>query len=160
MRRLFILAVFFWPFSAFGDVDASIVQKIVLTELYVTRLPTTSPFCLAILPSATNSPTGADPSPELLAFLSQHGMHPKRASTCYKALKGNVISIELIPEEHDRVSARVAFADVTIPPGEDLGTLRRRGVYHFTKSSDGAWKAQSYTAEIVEEDPKSRAGRP
>jgi hypothetical protein len=82
-------------------------------------------------------------------------MRAKGASTCYKAVKGNVISIELISEDGGRLLARVAFATVTIPSGEDLGVLRRRGVYQFTKDTNGQWLIKSYTAEIAESAPNS-----
>ena len=127
-----------------------VVQKIVATELSALNMPLNSPFCLAMLPSVNTSTTGADPSPQLLAFLSRKGMRAKRASTCYKAVKGNVISIELVSEDGGRLLAKVAFADVTIPPGEDLGVLRRRGVYQFAKDTNGEWMIKSYTAEIAE----------
>ena len=107
------------------------------TELSALKMPENSPFCLAILPSANSSPTGADPSPQVLAFLSRKGMRAKGASTCYKAVKGNVISIELASEDGGRLLAKVAFANVTIPPGEDFRVLRRRGVYQFTKDTNG-----------------------
>jgi len=55
------------------------------------------------------SATGADPSPQVLAFLSRKGMRVKGASTCYKAVKGNVISIELVSEDGSRLSAKVAL---------------------------------------------------
>jgi hypothetical protein len=148
MTRLLILCLLFWPFSGSGEFDARVIHKIVATELLALKMPLTSPFCLAILPSPDNSETGADPSPDLLAFLSGRGMRPKKASTCYKAVKGNVISIELLPKDGGLLLARVAFADVAIPPGEDLGLLRRRGVYRFMKSAKGEWVIQSYSAEI------------
>jgi|SRR5208337_1506887 len=154
MTRLLILAVLFWAFPAFGEVDGTVIEKIVTTEFSALKMPVTSPFCLALLPSANTSATGADPSPQLLAFLSRKGMRAKKASTCYKAVKGNVISVELVSEDGGGLLVKVAFADVTIPPGEDLGVLRRRGVYQFAKDAKNEWLIKSYTAEIAEPPPK------
>ena len=154
MRLVLVLCFFLWPFSAFSEVDATVIHKIVTMELSALKMPENSPFCLAILPSANASATGADPSPQVVAFLSRKGMRVKGASTCYKAVKGNVISIELVSEDGGRLLAKVAFANVTIPPGEDFGVLRRRGVYQFTKDTNGQWLIKSYTAEIAESAPK------
>jgi len=151
-----LLCPFLCPFFAFAQVDPTVVLKVVTTELSALKMPMNSPFCLEMLPSASTSPTGADPSPHLLAFLSRKGMRAKKASTCYKAVKGNVISIELISEDGQRLLAKVAFSDVTILPGEDLGVLRRRGIYEFTKDIHGEWMIRSYTAEIPE--PASKPG--
>ena len=159
MRCFLLLCLLFWPLQAFGEVDAALIHKIVMSELSALKMPLDSPFCLAILPSKNTSSTGADPSPHLLAFLSKRGMHPKKASVCYKALRGNVIAIDLAPEADGQLRAKVAFSDVTIPPGEDLGTLIRRGVYHFIKNRHGEWIIMSYTAEIPEPSTKPGAAR-
>jgi hypothetical protein len=84
-------------------------------------------------------------------------MHPKRASTCIKAVKGDVISIEVTPEADGRLSAKVTFGVFT---GEDLGVLRRSGVYQFTRGSTGEWVIQSYTTQISEEPAKLRVAPP
>ena len=101
-----------------------------------------------MLPARNTSETGADPSPQLLRFLARKGMHPRGASTCYKPLpKGNVISIEVVAESADGLSAKVAFTDVTITPEKDLGTVHRRGRYELRKSPKGGWAIQSYMGE-------------
>jgi hypothetical protein len=164
MRPALILCLFFFLFLrsplAFGEVQATVVLKIVTRELSELRMPVNSPFCLAILPAANTSTTAADPSPQLVAFLQRKGMHPKGASTCYKALKGNVISIELVSEDGGRLMVKVAFVDVTIPPGEDLAVVRRRGVYEFSKDIHGEWLIKSYTATIPEPASKPGAAGP
>ena len=111
------------------------------------RLPTKSPFCLAILPARNTSETGADPSPQLLRFLIGKGMRPQKASTCYEPLpKGNVISIETVAASADGVSVKVAFTDVTITSDKDLGAVHRHGIYELRKSRKGGWMIQSYKA--------------
>jgi len=160
MKRLLVFCLLLWPLGVFGEVDSKVIQKIAVTELTALRMPVSSRFCLALLPTTDNSTTAADPSAELLTFLSQEGMHPKRASTCYKALKGNVISVEKLSEDSGRLVLKVAFTDVTIPRGEDLGVLRRRGVYEFTKDARGEWMIKSYIAEIPDSGPKPKAAQP
>ncbi|MGA9641130.1 MAG: hypothetical protein WBQ72_07025 [Terriglobales bacterium] len=151
MNRLFniILTVVLLSSASFalGDVSPAAVHKIVLAEFAAMRLPTKSPFCLAILPARNTSETGADPSPQLLRFLIGKGMRPQKASTCYEPLpKGNVISIETVAASADGVSVKVAFTDVTITSDKDLGAVHRHGIYELRKSRKGGWMIQSYKA--------------
>jgi len=151
MKRLFIIfALVFLSLDTFAlaEVNPAAVHKIVLTELAAMKLPIKSPVCLAILPARNTSETGADPSPQLLKFLARKGMRPRGASTCSKPLpKGNVISIEVVAESADGLSAKVAFTDVTITPDKDLGAVHRRGLYALRKTSKGEWTIQSYKGE-------------
>ena len=151
MKRLVILCtciLMICSLFAVGEVDPSAIHKIVLAEFAAMRLPTRSPICLAILPARNTSETGADPSPQLLAFLAQKGMRPRRVSTCYKPLpKGNVIIIEPISESANRLSVKVTFGDTTITPDRGLGILHRRGVYELIKGEMGEWAIQSYAGE-------------
>lgn len=160
MKRLLVFCLLLWPLAVFGQIDSKVIHKIAITELTALKMPVSSPFCLALLPASNNSTTAADPSAELITFLSQEGMHPKKASTCYKALKGNVISVEKLAEDNDRLVLKVAFTDVTIPRGEDLGVLRRRGVYEFTKDVHSEWIIKSYIPEISESASKPKAAQP
>lgn len=152
MKRLFVVCISVLLSSsnlAFGQVNPAAVHTILLAELVAMRLPVNSPICLAILPARNISETGADPSPQLLRFLVRRGMRPRKASTCYNPPpKGNVISIELIAERADRLSAKVAFSDVTITPDRDLGVLHRRGAYELIRSAKGEWVIQSYASEL------------
>jgi hypothetical protein len=151
MKRLFLLCTCLFASCAVllaGEVESSAIHKIVAAELLAMKLPANSSFCLAILPARNISETGADPSPQVLRFLAGRGMRPRKASLCYKPpSKGNVISVEVLKEAGDRLSAKVAFSDVTIIPGRDLGVLRRRGVYELTKGKKGRWAIRSYQGE-------------
>ncbi|SRR5437016_5177404 len=157
MTRLLVLCslALLWPASVLGEPNSDVIHSIVLSELSAMRFPPKSPFCLALLPAANHSPQAADPSPELLSFLARKGMRPQKASICYKAPKGNVISIEIVPGIEGRLSAKVAFGNVSIPPGEDLGVLWHRGVYEFTRTPTGKWVIKSYASEI-NEPPRTR----
>lgn len=111
-----------------GQIELPIVKTIASTELTAVHLPATSPFCLAFLPISNPSEKGAgNPSPQMLSSLARSGLHPKKASSCYKIMKGNVISVETLKREENQFKARVEFTDLTIPKGEDLATLLRRG---------------------------------
>jgi hypothetical protein len=154
MTRLLICCaggLLLWPAIMFGQIDSPIVKKIVSTELAAVHLPATSPFCLVFLPVSNPSAEAAgDPSPELLSSLARSGLHAKKSSACYKALKGNVISVETLKRDADGFEAKVELTDVAIPKGEDLATLRRRGIYEFAKDSSGKWKLQSYKSQLAE----------
>ena len=155
MNRRFVIFVLLSSATfAYGEVDSTAVHKIVLAEFAAMKLPLNSPICLAILPARNMSETGADPSPRLLRFLERRGMRPRKASTCYSPPpKGNVISIESSRESADRLSAKVAFSDVTITPDRDLGILHRRGVYKLVKREKGEWIIQSYVLSGMGEKP-------
>ncbi len=158
-RRLILClgGLLFWPTIMLGQVDSSIVKTIAFTELAAVHLPTSSPFCLAFFPVSNPSSSAAgDPSPELLSSLARSGLRPRKASNCYKALKGNVISVETLKREENRFEAKVEFTDVAIPKGEDLATLLRRGVYEFMKNASGRWKLQSYTSQLGEQKAGQR----
>jgi len=158
-RRLICCAggLLLWPAIMLGQIDSPIVKKIISTELAAVHLPATSPFCLVFLPVSNPSAEDAgDPSPELLSSLTRSGLHPKKSSNCYKALKGNVISVEALKQEANRFEAKVELTDVAIPKGEDLATLLRRGIYDFTKDASGKWKLQSYTSQLKS---KPKAGQ-
>lgn len=138
----------FLPTLTLGQVDSSIVRRIASSELAAMHLPMTSSFCLAFSPvSDPSSDAAGDPSPELLLALAKSGLRAIKGSDCYKARKGNVISIETLRRDTNHFQARVEFTDVAIPPGEDLATLLRRGTYEFTKAN-GKWKLQSYASEL------------
>ena len=154
---LFVGGLLFWPTITLGQVDSSIVKTIVSTELSAVHLPTSSPFCLAFSPvSNPSSPTAGDPSLELLSSLARSGLRPRKGSNCYKALKGYVISVETLKREKNRFEAKVELGDVTIPKGEDLATLLRRGIYEFTKDASGKWKLQSYKSQLSESRPEQK----
>jgi hypothetical protein len=152
MRRwctLFLGGLLFWPTITLGQVDSSIVKTIASTELSAVHLPKSSPFCLAFFPvSNPSSEAAGDPSPALLSSLAGSGLRARKASNCYKALKGNVISVETLKREDNRFEAKVELTDVAVLKGEDLATLLRRGIYEFTKDASGRWKLQSYTSEL------------
>ena len=136
-------------FAVANGVELSSVHKIILAELSAMKLPVDSPICLEMLPARNTSETGADPSPQLLRFLTRRGMRPRKASACDKPLpKGNEIRIEVIAESAGRLSARVSFSDITITPERDLGILYRRGVYELIKDEKGEWVIQSYVNEM------------
>jgi hypothetical protein len=148
---LYLGCLLFWSTLALGQVDSSIAKTIASTELASLHLPVSSPFCLAFFPVDNPSSDGAgDPSAELLSSLARSGLRPKKASVCYKALKGNVISVETLKREDNRFEAKVDFTDVAIPKGEDLATLLRRGTYEFRKDANGKWKLQSYKSQLAE----------
>jgi hypothetical protein len=152
MKQLFLLcACVFVSCSvlAAGEFEPSAIHEIVSAELVAMKLPANSPFCLELLPARNLSETGADPSRKLLRYLARRGMRPRKVSACYKpSPKGNVISIEVITAEADRLSAKVVFGDLR--PGEDLGILHRRGVYQLTKGEKGQWVIQSYADKLNE----------
>lgn len=151
MKRLFVIyaAIFLSSCAfAFGGVDPAAVHKIVRAELAAMKLPINSPICLAILPARDTSETGADPSPQLLGFLVRKGMQPRGASSCNKPLpKGNLVSIEVVAESADGLSAKVTFTDVTITPDKDVGVVHRRGLYELRRTPKGKWAIESYTDE-------------
>lgn len=151
MRRLTVCVFAFLTVCnfAFGQTDHSVVRKIVLAETTAMGLQANSPICLALLPARSISPTGADPSPQLLRFLMRSGMRPRKASTCYTPPpKGNVISMELIKEGANRLSAKVVFKNVTLGPGRDLAIVHRRGVYELIRTERSGWVIQSYANEL------------
>jgi hypothetical protein len=156
----FIPAFLLWPTGLLAQVDSSIVKTIASTELAAVRLPTGSRFCLAFFPvSNPSSDTAGDPSPELLSSLARSGLRARAASNCYKALRGNVISVETLKAEENRFEAKVELTDVAIPKGEDLATLLRRGIYEFTKDASGKWKFQSYISQLKGEQKAGPAQR-
>jgi len=151
MRPLTIcLLALLWPATVHGEAESAVIHSIVLTELISMKMPINSAFCLAMLPATDiNSDEGTDPPPGLLALLVRKGMRPQKVSTCDKAHKGNVISIEMV-EKDGGLAAKVSFVDITLYPGLHVGTLWHRGVYQLRKSSRGNWVIESYICEFNE----------
>ncbi len=115
---LWLCVVLCWPALMVDQVDSSAIRSVVAGELVAMRLPVRSRFCLALLPAqGVSSDAAADPSAELLSALTRAGMRVEKASRCYKALEGNVISVERVKEEGNRLWLKVEFSNVTNPQG-------------------------------------------
>jgi hypothetical protein len=56
-----------------------------------------------------------------------------------------------------RISMHVASDDLTLRPGEHLGTTLRQGTYVFKQNDHGEWQITSYTKEYDFKDEKQES---
>ncbi len=56
-----------------------------------------------------------------------------------------------------RISMHVASDDLTLRPGEHLGTTLRQGTYVFKQNDHGEWQITSYTKEYDFKDKKQES---
>jgi hypothetical protein len=108
-----------------------------------------------------------EPLKPLLRYLRKGGFEVSDPSLCEPAIvrggqhhpkdypHGLRIFIDKLQRDHQgRISMRVASDDLTLRPGEQIGTSLRKGTYLFKQNDAGEWKIASYVKEYDFKDEK------
>ncbi len=124
-----------------ADIHSEAVRLIVSHELEGIAAPEGSSFCLAV----ESGGSIRDATASQLESLKKAGMKGEKASACYKALQGYVISIKSVHRDGAVLTAQVETVDARIEEGSHFATMLRRGRYELAESPVAGWTIRSYS---------------
>ena len=125
----------------------------------------------ALFPICIGMPPGT-PTASLVRYLRKGGFEISDETVCEPSIASggqhhpkdypHGLRIFIAKVQHDSrgtMSMQVEVVDLTLRPGEHLGTLLRRGTYRFGQSTAGGWEIVDYEKEYDSADRKAK-GKP